>query len=259
MMEDSKQQIIERWDTFLSKIKARCDEMITQANQGCEMFIPQLLYDTNAIGNAWTGIKNQIYELTIKVYETWPKMEALLNQAGSNATETDVELEKRHQVITYMQWEYEKNRIIALAKAGRQILFNVKKHVNESKMHNCTQCGSPLDINIYSFRAVNIKCESCSSVNTYKPDDRVIALESWVLVPLADEHVLPEKEKEFFLQSKFDNADSRKVTDAQAQELIDSRKATVAKYYQFLINSIPEKEEFYTRQRDERLKWANRI
>jgi hypothetical protein len=258
-MEETKQQVIERWDNFLSKIKARCDEMIMQANQGCDMFIPQLLFDTNAIGNAWTGIKSQIYELTTKVYETWPKMEGLLNQAGCSQAEENLELEKRHQVISYMNWEYEKNRIIALAKAGRQILFNVKKHVNENKMHNCTQCGSPFSISIYTFRAINIKCESCSSVNTYKPDDRVVALEAWVLPPLADEHVLAEKEKEFFLQAKFDNADSRKVTDAQAQELIESRKANIAKYYQFLIDSIPEKEEFYTRQRDERLKWANRI
>jgi hypothetical protein len=50
-----------------------------------------------------------------------------------------------------MNWQFEKNQILALAKAGRQILFNVKTHVNENKMHNCTQCGAPLEISIYSI------------------------------------------------------------------------------------------------------------
>ncbi len=258
-MEDTKQQLIERWDTFLSKIKARCDEMITQANQGTDMFVPQLLFDNNAIGNAWTGIRNQIYELTEKISEAWLKMDRLFDDAGSSRAETELQREKKEKMSAYIQWEYEKNRIIAIAKAARQILSNVKKHVNENKLHNCTQCGFPLDIPIYSFRAKNVKCGSCGSVNTFKPDDRVVALETWVLVPLADECALINKEKEYFLQEKLNSTDSKKVTDQQVQELIEERKATYKSYYQFLIDNIPEKAEFYERQRDERLKWAEKI
>jgi hypothetical protein len=77
-MENSKkQELIERWDTFISKIKYRCDEIISQANQGTDMFIPQLMFDTNAVINAWTGIKSQIYELTNKLEDGWDKMDDL--------------------------------------------------------------------------------------------------------------------------------------------------------------------------------------
>jgi len=36
--------------------------------------------------------------------------------------------------------------------------------------------------------AINIKCESCGSVNTYQPDDRVRVLEYYVIEPFADEY-----------------------------------------------------------------------
>jgi len=62
-------------------------------------------------------------------------------------------------------------------------------------MHRCTQCAAELPINIYSFMAVNIKCESCGAVNTYQPDDRVRALEYYVIEPLAEEYAIEEKIK----------------------------------------------------------------
>jgi len=259
MENQEKQQLVERWDGFILKIKARCDELITQANQGTEMFIPHLLYDTNAIGNAWTGIKSQIYELSNKLDEGWEKMDNLFDKAESTREETDIQRTKKDDTEAYIQWEYEQNYILAMAKAAQKVLYNVKEHVNENKMHNCTQCGTNLEIHIYSFRPKNVKCESCSSVNTYKPDDRIVALESWVLPPLASENSLNERKIEYFLEEKFRHSGNNQVNKEQKQELIDSKKATVNKYYQFLIDSIPEKAEYYIRQRDERLKWSENV
>jgi len=259
MSNSKRQALVERWDTFISKIKGRANELISQANQGTEMFILQLLFDTNAIGNAWTGIKSQIFELSNKLDNGWEKMDDLFDEADSSSNETDIERSKKEAAKTYIHWEYEKNQILALANAARQVLLNVKTYVNENKMHNCTQCGSPLNIPIYTFRAKNIKCESCTSVNSYKPDDRVIALESWVLVPLANEHSLTEKETVFFLEEKLTETDSKKVTNEQVSELISARKESIIRYYHFLVNSIPEKTEFYERQKEERLKWAENV
>lgn len=253
-----KEQIIQRWDAFIDKIKLRCSELIGQANAGTDAFIPQIMFDTNAINNAWTGIKGQVFQLGDKLDDAWDKMDDLFDKAGSTSKETDTERAKKEEANIYLHWEYEKNYILAIAKAARQILFNVKSHINENKIHNCTQCGNQLDINIYSFRAKNIKCDACGSVNTYKPDDRIVVLESWVLVPLANEHALAEKEKEYFAEEKKSYADHGTVTKEQMEELVSLRKATWNKYYQFLIDSIPEKADLYERQRDERLKWSER-
>ncbi len=255
---NEKEQIIQRWDAFIDKIKLRCSELIGQANAGTDAFIPQIMFDKNAINNAWTGIEGQVSQLGHKLNDAWDKMDILFDKAGSTSKETDTERAKKEEANIYLNWEYEKNYILAIAKAARQILFNVKSHINENKIHNCTQCGNQLDINIYTFRAKNIKCDACGSVNTYKPDDRIVVLESWVLVPLAKEHALAEKEKEYFAEGKKTYADHGTFTKEQMEELVSLRKATWNKYYQFLIDSIPEKTDIYERQRDERLKWSER-
>lgn len=255
-----KDQLVERWDSFINKIKSRCDELIGQAKTGTDAFIPQLMFDTNAINNAWTGIKGQVFQLSDKLDEGWEKMDQLFEKAGSSSKEWDRERDKLDIANIYLHWEYEKNYILAMAKAARQVLFNVKSYINDKKIHSCTQCGNDLKLNVYSFRAKNVKCEACESVNTYKPDDRIIALEAWVLVPLANEYALPEKEKEYFAEERRSYADHRnKISEGQNQELISLRKASWNKYYQFLIDSIPEKADLYVRQRDERLKWAERL
>jgi hypothetical protein len=253
-----KQQLIERWDTYISKIKQRCDEMIAQANQGTDFFIPQLMFDTIAIHNAWQGIKAQVFQLDDKLDEGWNKMEDLFDQAGSSSKETEKERAKMEEAKIQMHWTYEKNLILAQARAARKLLQNVKLHINENKIHTCTQCGNPLNINIYTFRAMNIKCDACESVNTYTPDERIITLEAWVIVPLANESALAEKESEYFAEESRKWKD-RKVLNEENIKLIEYRKASINKYFQFLIDSIPEKAEFYIRQRDERLIWAERL
>lgn len=252
-----KQQVIQRWNAYIDKIKARCDELIAQANAGTDAFVPQLMFDTNAIINAWTGIKGQVFQLDDKIDEGWDKMDSLMEDAGFSSKEWDIENAKSDATRIHMHWQYEKNYILAMAKAARQVLFNVKNHINENKIHTCSQCGNDLNISVYSFRAKNIKCDACEAVNTYKPDDRIIALEAWVLVPLANEQVLAEKEIEYFAEEKRSYAD--KSSSEENKNLIEYRKATINKYYQYMIDSIPEKADLYERQRDQRLEWAERL
>jgi len=252
-----KQQVTQRWEAYIEKIKARCNEMIAQANAGTDAFIPQLLFDTNAINNAWTGIKGQVFQLDDKLDEGWDKMDDLMDKAGFKSKEWDAEYAKSGEAKIQIHWQYEKNYILAMAKAARQVLFNVKNHINENKIHTCTQCGNALNISVYSFRAKNIKCDACEAVNTYKPDDRIIALESWVLVPLANEQALAEKEAEYFAEERRSYADN--PSKEENENVVKLRKASINKYYQYLIDSIPEKADHYVRQRDQRLEWAERL
>ena len=106
---------------------------------------------------------------------------------------------KQHKKADEMkQWlalEFQKFEVKLYADAARKILDNVKKHIDLNKLHSCTQCAGELPIKIYSFMAVNLKCDSCGSVNTYQPDDRIRALEYYVLNHLAEEHAFPAKLK----------------------------------------------------------------
>jgi len=81
--------------------------------------------------------------------------------------------------------------------------------------------------------AVNIKCESCGSVNTYQPDDRIRALEYYVINNLAEEKALPLK-----IQARHDKG---------------AQKEYYKVYYGYLMENVPDKKEFYQRQMEERI------
>jgi hypothetical protein len=81
--------------------------------------------------------------------------------------------------------------------------------------------------------AVNIKCDSCGSVNTYQPDDRVRALEYYVIEPLANEFAMEEK-----IKGRNDK---------------NMMKEYYRKFYGFLMEKVPDKKEFYERTMNERL------
>ncbi len=251
-----REELTLRWDNFLVKITSRSDELLEQANQGTDMFIPQLQFDTNAVGNAWTGIKNQIDELVEKLEEGWNKMDELFDKTGCSENQTEEQRTKKEETDIFINLQYERNKTLALAKAAKQVFSNINCHINKNKIHQCTQCGSDLSINIYTFRSKNVKCESCGSVNTYEPDGKILALETWVVGALAEEYVINEKEKEFYAEEVISFASHGEVSQEQKNQLIDLRKERINKFYNFLIDSIPEKSEIYIRQRDERLKWA---
>jgi hypothetical protein len=86
--------------------------------------------------------------------------------------------------------------------------------------------------------AVNLKCESCGSVNTYQPDDRVRALEYYVLNHLAEEQAF---------ELKLKGRSDRKMA-------VEYYK----KYYGYLMDNVPEKKDFYKRDMDERISWAEK-
>lgn len=86
--------------------------------------------------------------------------------------------------------------------------------------------------------AINLKCESCGSVNTYQPDDRIRALEYYVINHLAEENAMVEK-----IKSKEDK---------------NAAKEYYKKYYGYLMENVPDKKEFYQRQMEERIGWLDK-
>lgn len=72
--------------------------------------------------------------------------------------------------------------------------------------------------------AINLKCDSCGSVNTYQPDDRIRAMEYYVINHLAEEHAFPAKIK------------ARSDKNAQ--------KEYYKMYYGYLMENVPDKKIF---------------
>ncbi|MCB0721023.1 MAG: hypothetical protein KDC42_01860 [Ignavibacteriae bacterium] len=230
--------LCERWDGYLKKLDDRYNDVITQAEAPMQGVVDGLQYDNIIIHNILNGLKNQtVTELSEKVDQGWNKMRAEMENLGTPWDIMSAQQKKGEQFKYKMNDDFFEYYVNTYTRAANKILENVQRHIDENKLHRCTQCGAELPIKVYSFMAVNLKCDSCGSVNTYQPDDRIRALEYYVINQLAE-----AKAKDLKKQARF-NKDAGK----------DYYKA----YYGFLMENVPDKKEFYERQMNERIKWLD--
>ncbi len=228
------QALVLRWDNFLIKLKERYHEVLQQADEPLKNVISNIQYDTVVIHNIKTGLHSQaVDQLSRKAEEGWNKMEGEMGKLGVSWELISEQHRKADAFKETLANEFKYFEVSLYGKAARQILENVRKHIDENKLHSCTQCAAELPIRIYSFMSVNLKCESCGSVNTYKPDDRIRALEFYVINHLAEEQAFPAK-----LRAKHDR---------------NAQKEYFKTYYGFLMENVPDKKDFYQREMDERI------
>jgi hypothetical protein len=228
------QATVDRWNGFLKKIEGRYYEVLEQTEAPLDGVIANIQFDNVIIHNIANGLKNQtVTQLSEKADQAGSKFESEMRRLGAPSSLTSNERSKTHVLKNWMEIEYLKFEVGLFARAAKQILENVKKHIDETKMHRCTQCAAELPINVYSFMAINMKCDSCGSVNTYQPDDRVRALEYYVITPLAEEQAFAEK-----LKARTDKS---------------AMKEYYKKFYGFLMENVPDKKQYYERDLNERL------
>ncbi|CAN5614071.1 hypothetical protein BH10BAC5_BH10BAC5_02120 [soil metagenome] len=234
MGAQEKEALMQRLDVFLDKLKARYTEIMDSASQPLDDVINNLQYDTIIIININTGLRDQaVNQLIQKAEEGFEKMSSQFYKLGFSGAEEKEAGSKVNDFKNFIQSEFTKYEVNIYAKAARKILSNVQQHINEKKLHRCTQCGAELPIKIYSFMSLNFKCESCGSVNTYVPDDRVRCLEYYVINYLADEKAMPNKLKG--------------LTDKKANT------EYLKEYFGYMIENIPEKKDQYERTLSARL------
>ncbi|HEY3249971.1 MAG TPA: hypothetical protein VGK25_02525, partial [Ignavibacteria bacterium] len=188
------QALAGRWDGFLKKLEARYYEVLKETEAPLDGIIDGLQYDNVVIHNIANGLKNQtVTQLSEKADAGWSKMQGEMEKIGASHDDISAQRIKSAEFKYWLEIEYQKFEMSVFAKAARRILENVQQHIDLNKLHKCTQCAAELPINVYSFMAVNIKCDSCGSVNTYQPDDRIRALEYYVINQLAEEYAFPDK------------------------------------------------------------------
>src|SRR5687767_5070075 len=227
MSSTDQNALITRWDTFLGKIKERHLEVLNQSKDPMNEVISGLEYDSIVVHNVIQGLKQQSYtSLYLKAEEAWEKMEAEMEKLNIPYDNIDQQRDKHHNLREWMDDNFERFTIKTFADAARKIQDNIMKNVDPDQIHNCVQCGGQLDVETFSFQAINVKCATCGSVNTYQPDGRVRALEG-VYSLLADENAMEEKIK----------------SDKHIKHKADYFK----KYYGFIMEKLPSRKEYYER------------
>lgn len=232
-MSDQLEALKTRWNGFLPKVKQRHLDVLEQSKQPLAEIIDSLEFDSIVIHNILQGIKNEsVYQLVKKLDEAWDKMDNEFDSFGLNYDLIAPMRKQKDDLYEFMNDNYERFNIKAFADAARKIEQNILKVVDPEKIHNCVQCGSQLNVEVFAFQSINVKCDNCGSINTYEPDGRVRQLEG-VYSALADEFAMEER----IMKDKSNKYGA----------------PYLKKYYGFIIDKLPQRKEYYERILNDKL------
>lgn len=178
-----------RWDGFLAQVRERFVQVLREAEEGCPQLLEQAGFDPVPMGNAWNAIELRAKDIEAKVEDTWhSQVEAAFEQAGAPPQAVAYERAKGEQLRDWMEVERERVRIAIYANAGRAMF---ERGVAElGRPFSCVRCGAPMQVP-FTFRALNVHCPHCSTVNGFEPGMRMRMAEICVH-PLCEEAAWPQ-------------------------------------------------------------------
>jgi uncharacterized Zn finger protein (UPF0148 family) len=183
---------LKRWEGFLAKVIERHRALMKEAESGCLDLLRQADLDPRAMGNAWQAIHLRALELRSRVSNTWSeKVRDDLADAGASAALLAREDTRASRLPAHLEREAEIVRVRIHADAARLILERARQE--QRSEHPCTQCGAALRLPEGCFRALNLACGACGSVNTYEPGTFARQVEHFCAHPLAEEATLQER------------------------------------------------------------------
>ena len=159
--------IAARWDGFLSQIRERFLQIMKEAEEGCPQLLEQAQFDPVPMGNAWSAIELRAKQLETKIDETWNgQVESAFEQAGAPPQALAQERAKGEALRDWLEIERERTRIKIWSNAGRAFYRRALGELG--RPFACVRCGAPLEVP-FTFRALNVPCPHCRTVNGFEP------------------------------------------------------------------------------------------
>lgn len=163
--------VVARWDGFLAQVRERFMTIMREAQEGCPQLLEQADFDPVPMGNAWGAMETRAKQLETKISETWnDQVEGAFEQAGAPPHAVAQERAKGVAVRDWMEVERERTRIGIYANTGRAFFQRAVAEVGKS--FACIRCGAPLEVP-FTFRALNVTCPHCTTVNGFEPGTRM--------------------------------------------------------------------------------------
>jgi|GEM_PF-908415 len=208
-MNQEATNLQQRWDSFLTKIDDRFQELLTQS----ATILPQLLdyqdFDTLPFNNAWTGIESQAKDLISKIDQTWADKvskdwETIQETEEALLVKAEVSLEDFHQhfyalyyserdkgylLMRKLEKDLRNYEISTFAAAGRKLQAKAQEILSGN--FSCSQCMAQLPVQQSFYRSYYQVCLYCQTTNTFEPGTIARNIEHFALHPLAEEKALP--------------------------------------------------------------------
>ncbi len=164
-------EVIARWEAFLSNVRARFEQIMEESRQGCAALFEQSGGDPIPLSNAWAGMNARALTLGSKVTDTFEaSVDPALEAAGASVDIIDRERERGLALVSWMDRERERVRVEIFAGVGRRMWE--EGLAEQQGSFACSQCGAGLRVP-RTVRAVNLTCPHCSAVVTFEPGMRL--------------------------------------------------------------------------------------
>jgi hypothetical protein len=233
-----EREAVQRWDAFLAKLKQRYDETLAQAEEGCAMLLDLNALDPLPMTNAWSGVENQLRELSEKVEQAFSeKVEPALEEAEAWEAR-DREREKGLALRRAFERAELRAEIRVFGDAARKVFARAKE--NLSRTFRCTQCRAPLPVSDRFFRSCHVPCPHCNTVNTFLPGTEVMSVESFCV------HRLAQARTEALYLAWLDAEEAMNRSDDAPQAVAAAERALIAyttAYLRARIEIVPEYEK----------------
>ena len=153
---------VQRWKTFLEKVRTRFGEVMAEADAGLDELIATEVIDPGPVAAATNEVKGRLFGLRDKIEPAWKKLEAEIGEAQRDLEDLGRELETE---ILRAADEFDE----AVRKKQLARLEELAKEELAARDLKCTRCGAKLPEPVVQHRTENVTCTHCQAVNTVRP------------------------------------------------------------------------------------------
>ena len=237
--------LVDRWNAFVPKIRARVDEVVAEADQGIDALIAQHATDFGPMGTAFGTIDARFRGLEQKARDAGDQVEEAVwevifrdglsphDHTALNRFHTDVTREIRalpEQIeMTCHQLKIDK------AAAWARKLYELA-NADMQKPINCTQCSAQMKVQTF-WQASNETCPHCNGVNALTPSAAIYAYFGQGVHALAEHASLAAWQQEQQARTTLDNF--RHPTAYDHWQWMEAARNYWTTYYQHYANMHP--------------------
>lgn len=251
--------LVEKWDSFLEKIKTRYFESLVNAEEALMDNLEESNYDLNPTLRAWQGIKSQLMSLGDKAETTFDEKV----KPQMLAYHENYELLDQDAKATYLREKIilngiERFEIVLEGKVATKFYNHAIAFLN--KDFNCTQCSAKLEVNKNIFHAHYVSCDYCNTVNTFTPNDKILQIR-WVVDNMSKYKALNEWDEKRKAEMAMNELRSwSKDMDIEPfknalKTLEDAKRSFWLKYFTERAKYLPEYNETIQHDIDVKMKW----
>ncbi len=226
--------VVQRWDAFLEKTKARAVELMAEASGACVRNVAEGDCNPNTVLAGWDAIARRTTDLGGKVYDAWgAQVRAAMEGAGVTGERLEAERAKGDALRDWIELEVERTLLAVRCELARE---TIKREAAEARdVHTCTQCGAPLPLPIV-FITTNVTCTHCRAINEYVPGTRTRMLAGHCMYDLPQLVAWPE----YVVMTQAERACGRSPSDHAKRTLEGAKLIYHRKFLCARVELLPD-------------------